>query len=117
MAQIPAGEVKVRGNKYSITVGDEDGVFRANTANGSQVSAPTRVELIKKIAAATRRALSIPVMVWDNEKSKVKRGVITGKHAGNDNLLIKWNGERSAEQYRHYYNDGDLMQLSGAEAD
>jgi hypothetical protein len=56
-----------------------------------------------------KKPLSIPVLEVDEDrrdekKIGVKHGIVVGKHSGNGNLLIAWEG-RAVEQYRRYAND------------
>lgn len=67
--------------------------------NGDQVSAPSVDELKEKIKRRlTARALrvSIPFVRW--EDGKLKRGTVTGIHGSNHNFLIRWEGEKQAQQ-------------------
>ena len=83
---------------------DRQGQFWTNV-DGGRVAAPS-FDLLKKAlikhAAEARKNISIPFVCWEkdwnDENGKLVHGVCVGIHAGNNNLLVKYQGDKAAQQ-------------------
>lgn len=113
-------KVDLKGTSVDVDV-TEDGYFES-MVEGSVLKAPTLAELKSKIAEAIRRKrkVHIPVAIWDrdrygsnDDKGRLKIGAITGIHGGNNNLIVKWEGEKTPQQY-HGWNNSDFVDPSHA---
>lgn len=113
MPQYKAGSVTRNGVEVPIFV-DDYGRWGANYA-GSELRADTRDKLADAIGRATKQTaarVSVPfVMTTDNNTSysegiAVKRGVATGRHSANGNILVTWTarGKETREQLTFSYN-------------
>jgi hypothetical protein len=91
---IPVHPIEVRGTTYHVKV-DASGTWFAD-AGGSTVTAPTKDALAIKLRQLTAEAavtVEIPFVLLasgSGGKNGPARGVITGIHAGNGNLLVSW---------------------------
>src|SRR5258708_5655875 len=100
--------VNVRGQDFAVHVTDQ-GKFFAEL-DGDQLTAASLDELRTKLARATlirNKKLAIPFVLW--EEGKMRRGVCTGRHATNRNLLVKWDGQKGAEQISRHYGTSDTF--------
>lgn len=87
--------ITVRGTKYEVKVTDNgDWVTQAGS---EQIRAATRTGLKDKLTELSARAavaIAIPfVLLTDSNYGRsgtVSRGLVTGIHAGNGNLMITW---------------------------
>jgi hypothetical protein len=84
--------IEVRGTKHQVTV-DEGGDWIA--AVGSEIlRSKTRsglVDKIRELSAKAAVAIEIPfLLVNDGMHKGIARGVVTGIHAGNGNMLVRW---------------------------
>lgn len=79
--------ITVRGVDFDVSV-DDRGKFSVNF-DGRPLTADSLAELTIKLNRATRSA-KIAIEFAALREHKVTRGVCTGKHASNHNLLVKW---------------------------
>lgn len=98
-------EIEVKGKKFDVSVDERDGRFCANF-DGFEVRAYTLAGLKSALAKRVSNSnvkTSIPFVRWEN--GKLRAGTITGIHASNRNLLVKWKEEKGTEQkYSGYAN-------------
>lgn len=88
--------VDVRGKQFEVEV-TERGDFMA-TFDGAQVKSETLVGLIEKLEKATKGAtIKVAVPLYRLGKNGIERGVATGIHAANGNVLIKWDAGDSEQ--------------------
>jgi hypothetical protein len=100
------GSVEVKGKKFDIEVGS-DGKFGTNS-DGSWLKADTLDQLKTKLATQISRAklkLSIPFCRWV-AGGRLRKGIITGIHASNNNILVKFDDEKTTEQEDIWYSGG-----------
>lgn len=109
MPKVSAGSLSVRGRAVAIFVDTSDGMFSGATFRGDEYHAATRAELHEKLTAATRQSIAVPIVGFID--GEVLRGTVTGKHAANDNYMIKWEGKKGAEQT---YSLREFLQLNDA---
>lgn len=89
--------VEVRGQQIGVDV-DNQGTFSAKVGDAT-VSADSLKDLIGKLERATKieqARVSIQFSRWDD--GAIKHGTVTGIHAANNNLLIKWDGVKGTSQ-------------------
>lgn len=97
--------IEVRGREIEVEV-SESGVFFAEV-DGERHDAPSLDLLRAKLIRATKKvAISIPFIMWD--EGKIRRGVCTGRHGSNRNLLVKWDGQKGSEQVSYWNSDATL---------
>lgn len=111
MADYDAGVITTNGVDVPIKV-DDNGAWRAAYA-GKLLTADTRDKLKGKLARltkTTRVEVSVPIIAIDPGRGygtysiKVKRGVGTGFHGANGNVLVTWTvrGKEVKEQVTSY---------------
>jgi hypothetical protein len=96
--------VEVRNQVFDIYVNNR-GNFNT-VVDGHAYSADTKTALVEKLTVATKiKAAKIAIAfvraedaVWSNDTTKIKHGVVTGRHSGTRNLLIKWDGAKGVDQ-------------------
>lgn len=94
--------IEVRGREIEVEV-SELGVFFAKV-DGTKYEAPSLELLRSKLTRATRKvAIEIPFIMWN--EGEIRRGVCTGRHGSNGNLLIKWDGQKGSEQMSYWKSD------------
>lgn len=112
-------KVVAAGKEYPVEISDDDGTFRANLGlvDGSSniITAPSYEGLVKK-AKLVKTSFELPFTNITDDG--VLHGTITGIHAGNGNLLVKWDGGK-AEQVPSYssYGRGYVSRLNTDETD
>ena len=85
--------------------------------NGETVDSNTLDGLKDKLRTLARAVpLSIPVVSFSVYSRQTRRGTVTGKHSGNGNLMVVWEGETKAQQHHGYGNillrgDSDIEAL------
>lgn len=91
----PAGEIEANGQQVPVQVND-DGQFHADFG-GKRYTAPTKDKLAPKLRAASKaHAVEVAVPFIHDRGRGIVRGVATGLHSGNGNLLVRWpNGEKA----------------------
>jgi hypothetical protein len=96
--------IEVKGKKLEVGVWD-NGQFYTELGN-EQVHADSLEHLktlcAKKLARAAVK-LNIPFLRFDN--GQLKRGTITGLHASNRNVLVKWEDGTSSQEYSYQSTD------------
>lgn len=105
MGQTKFTSIKVRGQNIDLFVNNV-GKFSA-VYKGEDYEAPSIDQLTKKLNNATKKPISIPFYRWHETKG-LQHGVIVGVHAGNRNVMIKLDGDKSIEQDRGWYGNGFL---------
>lgn len=110
-------QVKIRGRNYDVHV-DSCGKFTAEIEKDVQLNDLTLEGLKAKITHATRpqaNKINIPFFRWRN--GKVAAGAVTGIHASNKHMLVRWEGEKGVEQeYSWGSSDkGKYMRLNQGE--
>jgi hypothetical protein len=97
--------INVRGQDFAVHVTDEGKFF--SELDGARIDAASLDELRTKLARATlmrNKKLAIPIIEW--HEGKMRRGVCTGRHAANQNLLVKWEGQaKGSEQTGRWNSD------------
>lgn len=91
-------QVEIRGRNYDVHV-DSRGKFTAEIEKDVQLEDATLEGLKAKITHATRpeaNKINIPFFRWRD--GKVAAGAVTGLHASNKNMLVRWEGEKGVEQ-------------------
>lgn len=100
-------ETTVAGRKVEYGV-DENGVFTASY-NGEEYQHVTLAGLKGALERQMKKApLKIPCVMVESfhaDNPEITKGVIVGVHSGNGNLLIKWEGQSTAEQCGRYHGD------------
>lgn len=116
--------IEVKGKKYKVSV-DSEGRFYASHDN-ERVSADSLKQLENKLAGFINDSKKVTISFvkweradWYNKKGRLRRGVITGIHAGNGNLLLKYDDEKvRLQQWSGSYYDPihaeELEQLARA---
>lgn len=99
-------KIRVRNQEFDIQSNYDHTLLKAEV-EGQDIAASTLPLLIKDITRLLEvpRA-AVPVMTlmtpdsWMNKTGKIvfRKGILTGVHAGNNNLLIKWDGSKTASQ-------------------
>lgn len=103
----------VRDKYYKVDL-DWHGKFTA-TVNGSVVESTTRSgleEAIKRMTKEKHITVSYPFCAFDREE--VIRGVATGVHTGNGNVIVKWEGGKT-EQINAYHRSSYMRNLTATE--
>lgn len=102
--------VEIKGRKFDIEVTDR-GEFNT-TDDGNYIEANSLEELKGKLSKRMAREsvrISIPFVRWESDRyngnGRIKKGNITGIHAANSNLLVKWDGEKGTDQDRSWGNN------------
>lgn len=115
------------GRKVDVNV-DDGGTFWAKPdgPGGDMVKAPTMDGLRKKILARFRTAktrLAVPVTLFKavtrnhvTVDCSITGGHVTGCHATNGNLLVRWADGKTEQLSRHEYNTEWLRELTMTEA-
>lgn len=97
LGKTTVGAIEVRGQKFEIKA--DLGTFYAEI-NGKTVCAPTLEEVRRELVTRTRQAATKLnkriVLVYTN--GEVRRGTLVGFHAGTDNPIVHWDGEKKATQ-------------------
>ena len=110
MARTKFSATHIRGQKIDLYI-DGDGKFSAEY-DGEEYYAPSLEALTKKLNRATKKPLSIPFYRWEQEygakAGKLRHGMIVGLHAANNNVLVKFDGEKGSEQDRAWSNSSFL---------
>ena len=110
---------EIRGEKFEIEIASDGRFF--TVFDGETVYAESLKGLKEKLMNLTKQSQA-KVKIdfwrwvedrWRTEKGELKHGVITGEHAGNSNVMIKFDGE-SAEQDRGWNSD-DYLKLDAGE--
>lgn len=102
------GTETLRGVKYEIHV-SSDGVFTCEV-DGDDLKSKTLEgvkQLILKHSKGKQKNIKIPFVSWEkdyHDSGKIVRGVCVGIHGGNDNLLMKYEGEKSTQQESYRRN-------------
>lgn len=96
----------IRGRKIPVSVDDGDGKFYAEI-DGDEVTRGTLQSLRATLSSrAAKEAVETPIISveesWESGKLKIKKGVVTGKHSGNGNLLLRYEGEDTTRQGYRY---------------
>lgn len=103
-------DVTVGGKKIEARI-DAKGIFRAEW-NGEDYEHVTLQGLKDALARQIKKKpVAIPVLNIDeyaDDSLKIVKGVVTGRHSGNGNLLVRFEGNRSPEQFRPYRSGGLL---------
>lgn len=104
----------VCGRDIEYGVDEKTGIFGASW-NGEQYQHKTLDGLKGMLERQLKKKpLNIKVVKiengWRDEEVEITKGVIVGVHSGNRNLLIKWDGKTTAEQYKTYR--GSLYNLT-----
>ena len=100
--------IVIKGKTFAVSLSDSGDFF--TDVDGDQVRSESLKELKSKLAKIMLRStrVSIPFCRWEsacwNEKGpgKLRTGVIVGIHASNNNLLLRFNGEKGSIQDRGY---------------
>lgn len=99
--------IEIKGRKFDIDVNGE-GRFMAKF-DGDNVWADSLKQLketLQRRMSLTSAKLNIPFVRWEEDhwgdKGGLKFGAIVGIHGGNNNMLIKWKGEKTTEQDRSW---------------
>jgi hypothetical protein len=115
MPKVKFTKREVRGKDIDIYVVDHPhkGTMFIAEIKGEEYDGETVDDLVKKLLRATKRKISVEVFVWrEREDSRfgyaekpahLRRGICIGRHAGNGNLLIRWDGEKSTEQVTRWH--------------
>ncbi len=113
----------IAGRTVEYGVNEETGIFEASFKGEvfkNQTLAGLKAAMGNQMH---RKPLNIPVIgvaygrYGITEKLKITKGVCIGKHSGNGNLLIRWPGYDTAEQYHRYHfepllvGDADIERL------
>jgi len=105
--------IEVKGKTFEVDVHQRDGRF-STEHGGDTVYATTLDELKTKLAGQISRSkvkLNIPFVRWETDKynngrkSRLVRGVVTGMHASNRNILVRFDGQKSTEQESGYNSE------------
>jgi hypothetical protein len=109
--QVNKQTVNVGGREVEWTV-DGAGIFCAEMA-GEKYRSETLRELAASLRSnANKTPLNIPFVKasqsWDDDCLGLRTGLITGRHSGNGNLLVKWDDDGSSEQARVPLLRGDV---------
>lgn len=103
-------DVEIKGKSFEVEV-DDRGKFRT-VLNGDQVTALTldalKSELAKRISRGAVK-IAIPFVRWSDDKGILRKGTITGIHASNRNLLVKWDGQKGVEQEYAWHDDSRFI--------
>jgi hypothetical protein len=103
--EIRVHDLDVRGRAVEVTV-DDHGRFHS-TVDGKGYWASTREELYQALMKGTKRAtikVEVPFEQMFGGGEVVKRGVVTGIHAGNNSLLIRWEDGRTEQSGSGMYD-------------
>src|SRR5579883_3277272 len=83
---------------------DDNGIFRA-TFDDEEFENPTLKGLADKLRAHTKKKpMAIPVVRFEEHYAKalLRHGTVVGRHSGNRNILVRWDGDCANEQFRSY---------------
>lgn len=117
MSYIDVHPMEVRGTRYEIQV-DEAGNW--STIVGSErISVASRDYLRDKLLELTAKAsvvVAIPFVLLNGGamSKETCRGVVTGIHAGNGNLLVQWTSGRQAGQKTQWTPSYQDVVMEGA---
>lgn len=103
----------IRGQDVDIEIYDS-GEFGAEV-EGQQIHDKSLEGLIERLNKAMRQVsakVAVRFVRWDD--GKLRRGTITGIHASNRNLLIKWDGQKGVDQ-EYTWSDSKYLALSNDE--
>jgi len=98
MAKWDAGTIIVHGVEVPVQVDDRSGTWNAEYA-GKSLSYETRDKLegaLARLTKKTKTEVAVPVIRiqkhqgWGEGNIRVTRGVLTGLHSGNGNVLATW---------------------------
>lgn len=114
--EYPAGTITKQGNEHPVYVNDF-GQWKAYL-NDEPVQADSKDALEKKMTTVLRKQkirVSIPFIAREGEK--VRRGVVTGEHAGNSTVLVTWaDGSKENMSPTGGWNQRLLAPMEDAEA-
>ncbi len=95
--------IVVKGKSFAVDLTGE-GHFQT-TYNDEAVSAESLKSLTFKLTARISQEGRVNIRIaywekdsWSDEPGKLVTGSIIGIHGGNNNLLVKWDGDKSSEQ-------------------
>ena len=113
--------LKVRDREFEVYV-DSAGYFCVDF-DGETIEKPTLEDLKSRLMDLTKqKAGKIAIEFyrwvedrWNDEKAKLKHGVITGLHAANDNVMVRFDGEKAEQDSRYYNSDSSFLRLTKEE--
>jgi hypothetical protein len=91
----------IRDRKIDLYV-DSRGKFNADW-DGENIEAPNLDALVERLTKITKVNLSIKFCRWGDDK--IKHGEITGRHGANNNILVRFEGEKGSQQEYSYSTD------------
>lgn len=106
----------VHGQEIAVQVGP-GGEWRAEYA-GKTLQAPDRQHLLRKLAAEGKKTIvkiSVPFTMISGPS--VRHGTVYGRHAGNGNLLVKWDGGEMGQIGKMSYNQVFTRRLDAEQTD
>jgi hypothetical protein len=105
--------LKMKGASVEVFV-SEDGRFTA-TVGGVSYSADSLADLKAKAAAGIRRSAKVEIRFYRAVDGKVRSGTITGIHASNRNVLVRFDGEKGVDQEYGWRTEGEYLELDAEE--
>src|SRR5262245_32122129 len=113
--RVKVDTVEVKGRSYDMFY--EDGHFIVDVGGEAGEVACKSVDLLRShIAALTRRqATRVSVPFVSVRGGLFRRGVAVGRHAGTDNVLVKWEGEKGTAQESNWDLRESIRPLTDAE--
>jgi len=111
-------QIDVKGKKFQVSISDEGNFFAEY--EHEQISAVSLKQLTDKLASRIKRSkrVAIPICMWQNESwsdrpGRIRTGTIIGIHGSNNNLLVKFDDEKTSEQvgYGDFFDPSDAAKL------
>lgn len=108
-------------NQEFVVESNYDHTLLKTEVEGQEIAASTLPLLVKditKLLEVPKAAIPVMTMItpdsWQNKTGKIqfRSGVLTSIHAGNNNLIIKWDGSKSASQTNGGYGTEVLQKLT-----
>jgi hypothetical protein len=95
-------DVEIKGRTFNVEVDERNGRFYTEM-DGMGVYGESLADLKTELAKRMSRTsvkVNIPFVRWDN--GVLMKGTITGIHAANKNILVKWEHKKGADQEYGY---------------
>jgi hypothetical protein len=110
--------IEVKGKKFEVSLSDESALF-VTEFEGEQIRSESLKGMISTLQTrmARQKRVNVPFCLWksdswSNKPGEVLTGVLVGIHGGNQNLLVKYDGELKVEQFSR--NVSQLIDLKKA---
>lgn len=119
-AEYPAGKVTVQNTSYDIYVTDT-GTF-LTYFDGNRLHAESRAKVVEQLTKEAKKktakvAVPFTTIGWKGSKPVIQRGIATGIHSSNHNVLVRWVDTGKTEQVDRYGGREYMGELTTRDAE